>query len=162
MLVKNHLFYYNVGEVTANSVRRLVAKVGSENMPDLIKVRICDRMGSGVPKPEPYRLRHFQYMVERVQKDPISRKMLKISGDHIIKTLGLDQGIKVGQIIAVLLDEVLDDPKLNNKKYLLGRAKEIALLSEKELNVLTKKSKEKEKQLDKAVDQEIKEKYWVK
>jgi len=71
MLVKHHLFfYYNVGEVTAKSVRRLVAKVGPENMDDLIKVRICDRMGSGVPKPEPYRLRHFQYMVEKVQKDP--------------------------------------------------------------------------------------------
>ena len=162
MLVKNHLFYYNVGEVTANSVRRLVAKVGPENMPDLIKVRICDRMGSGVPKPEPYRLRHFQYMVERVQKDPISRKMLKVDGDDIIKLLGLEQGIKVGQIIAVLLDEVLDDPKLNKKKYLLKRALDVARLPERELHLLTKKSKEKEREFDKAVDEEIKERYWVK
>ncbi|MFY9457830.1 MAG: HD domain-containing protein, partial [Candidatus Spechtbacterales bacterium] len=162
MLVKHHLFYYNVGEVTAKSVRRLVAKVGPENMDDLIKVRICDRMGSGVPKPEPYRLRHFQYMVEKVQKDPISPKMLKVNGDDIMELLGIEPGPKVGQILAILLDDVLDEPKRNTKKYLKDRVDALGKLTDRELQELTKKAREKEQEFERAVDEEVKEKYWVK
>lgn len=162
LLVKYHLFYYNVGEVTARSVRRLVAKVGRENMDDLIKVRICDRMGSGVPKAEPYRLRHFKYMVERVQKDPVSRKMLKIDGDEVMKLLGLKPSAKIGDLLALLLNEVLDDPKLNTKKYLKKRVGELGKLSDEELAQLAKKSRQKEQKYEKAVDESIKEKYWVK
>ena len=162
MLVKYHLFYYNVGEVTEKSVRRLVAKVGPENMGDLIKIRICDRMGSGVPKPEPYSLRHFQYMVEKVQKDPISPKMLKVNGSDIMSILKVEPGPRVGQVLAILLDEVLDDPKRNTKKYLGEKVKELGGLSDKEIQRLTKAAKEKEKEFEEAVDEETKEKYWVK
>ena len=162
MLVKYHLFYYNVGEVTERSVRRLVARVGPENMGDLIKIRICDRMGSGVPKPEPYSLRHFQYMVEKVQKDPISPKMLKVNGSDIMSILKVEPGPKVGQVLAILLDEVLDDPKLNTKKYLGEKVKELGGLPDKEIQKLTKAAKEKEKEFEEAVDEETKEKYWVK
>jgi poly(A) polymerase/tRNA nucleotidyltransferase (CCA-adding enzyme) len=68
-LVRHHMFYYNAGEVTAASVRRLIKKVGKENLKDLIDLRIADRLGSGTPKAEPYKLRHLQYMFERVQND---------------------------------------------------------------------------------------------
>lgn len=162
MLVKHHLFYYNVGEVTEKSVRRLVAKVGPENMDDLIKVRICDRMGSGVPKPEPYRLRHFKYMVEKVQKDPISPKMLKVNGSDIMKTLNLEPGPKVGQILAILLDDVLDDPKKNKEKYLEERVGKLGALSQEELSKVADKAREKEREFEQAIDEETKAKYWVK
>jgi len=57
-LVRYHLFYYNPGEVFDSSVRRLVRKVGPENMEELLQVRMADRIGSGCPKAEPYKLRH--------------------------------------------------------------------------------------------------------
>ena len=47
LLVDNHMFYYNVDEVGASSVRRLVQKVGLENIDDLIDLRVGDRLGSG-------------------------------------------------------------------------------------------------------------------
>ncbi|RLC37189.1 hypothetical protein DRH27_04110, partial [Candidatus Falkowbacteria bacterium] len=50
VLVRNHMFYYNADEVTAASVRRLINKVGKENLKDLIAIRIADRLGSGTPK----------------------------------------------------------------------------------------------------------------
>ena len=53
-LVRFHLFYYNVDEVGEASVRRLVKNVGPENMEELLQVRQADRIGSGVPKAEPY------------------------------------------------------------------------------------------------------------
>ena len=80
-LVKHHMFYYNVGEVTAASVRRLIVKVGKENLKDLIDLRVADRLGSGTPKAMPYKLRHLQYMLEKVQNDQISVKLLNINGD---------------------------------------------------------------------------------
>jgi len=47
-LVRYHLFYYNVDEVTESSVRRLIARVGREDMEDLIRVRVCDRKKSRI------------------------------------------------------------------------------------------------------------------
>ncbi|MDP3995660.1 MAG: CCA tRNA nucleotidyltransferase, partial [bacterium] len=79
-LVRYHLFYYNVGEVGEASVRRLVLKVGPENVEELLQLRMADRIGSGVPKAEPYKLRHLKYIIEKVSQDPVSVKMLKVNG----------------------------------------------------------------------------------
>jgi len=138
-LVKNHMFYYNVGEVTAASVRRLIVKVGKENLKDLIDLRIADRLGSGTPKAMPYKLRHLQYMMEKVQNDPISVKMLKINGNDLISVLHITPGPKIGAILDVLLSEVIEDPDLNTLAWLKKRSKE---LNEFELEELRLKAKE--------------------
>ena len=124
-LVKNHMFYYNVGEVTAASVRRLISKVGRENLQDLIHLRIADRLGSGTPKAMPYKLRHLQYMMEKVQHDPVSVKMLALNGNDLMSELQLKPGPKFGAILDVLLGEVLEDPVRNDRSYLLARAEKI-------------------------------------
>ena len=142
LLVRYHLFYYNVDEVTPSSVRRLIKNVGLENMDDLINVRIADRMGFGVPKPEPYKLRHFRYMVDKVSKDPISVKMLKINGNDVMNILGIQPGPKVGIILSALFSEVLDDPKLNEREYLEKRALELDKLSITEIAEMIKKGEE--------------------
>ena len=143
LLVRYHLFYYNVDEVTPSSVRRLIKNVGLENMDDLINVRIADRIGSGVPKAEPYKLRHFRYMVDKVSKDPISVKMLKIDGNDVMKMLNIQPGPKVGIILNALFSEVLDDPKLNEREYLEKRALELDKLSITEIAEMIKKGEER-------------------
>ena len=147
-LIRYHLFYYNVDEVTASSVRRLVRNVGLENMDDLINVRFADRIGSGVPKAEPYKLRHFRYMVEKVSKDPISVKMLKIDGNEVMRILGITPGPKVGVILNALFSEVLDDPQKNSKDYLGARAVELDKFSISELSEMIKKGEEKVRLLE--------------
>jgi poly(A) polymerase/tRNA nucleotidyltransferase (CCA-adding enzyme) len=122
-LVKNHMFYYNVGEVTAASVRRLISKVGRDNLQDLIHLRVADRLGSGTPKAMPYKLRHLQYMMEKVQYDPVSVKMLAINGHDLMSLCSLSPGPKIGAILDVLLGEVLEDPVRNESQYLVERAK---------------------------------------
>jgi len=124
-LVRYHLFYYNVGEVTASSVRRLLANVGPENIEDLLKVREADRIGSGVPKAVPYKLRHLKYMIDKVMNDPISVKMLKLNGTELMETIGIAPGPMVGLILSSLLADCLDDPSRNTKEYLAQRAKEL-------------------------------------
>ncbi|OGI25124.1 MAG: hypothetical protein A3J76_02825 [Candidatus Moranbacteria bacterium RBG_13_45_13] len=159
LLVDGHMFYYNVDEVGASSVRRLVKKVGLKNVDDLIDLRIGDRLGSGVPKAVPYKLRHFKYMVDKVSHDPLSVKMLKVNGNDLMKELNLEPGPKVGAILDVLLSEVLDDPAKNKKEILLKRVKE---LSKENLPKLREMAKEKIEERKEEEDKEIKAKYWVK
>ncbi|MDI6733890.1 MAG: CCA tRNA nucleotidyltransferase [Patescibacteria group bacterium] len=160
-LVRCHLFYYNVGEVTEAGVRRFLNRVGPENVPDLIKVREADRIGSGVPKAVPYKIRHLLFMIEKVKSDPIHPKMLVLRGDDIMKILNIPAGPKIGQILSILLEEVLDDPKKNNREYLEFRAKELNLFSEKDLIAQSKKAKEKKEEFEGGIENEMKKKYYV-
>lgn len=132
-LVRYHMFYYNVGEVTESSVRRLIANVGLENIDDLLRLREGDRIGSGTPKAVPYKLRHLKYMIDKVSHDPISVKMLKVGGQEIMETLGIAPGPKIGLILNTLLAEVLDDPSRNTKEALIERVHELNKKSPDEL-----------------------------
>lgn len=158
-LVKNHMFYYNVDEVTAAAVRRLIVKVGKENLKDLIDLRIGDRLGSGVAKAKPYKLRHLEYMIEKVSNDPISVKMLKINGSDLMEGLGMPPGPKIGAILDTLLSEVIEDPSLNTKEYLTQRSQELAKLDLADLRERAKEKIEEKKMED---DQELKKEFWVK
>ena len=160
-LVRHHLFYYNVGEVTEAGVRRFIKRVGLENVDDLIKVREADRIGSGVKKARPYKLRHLLYMIEKVKKDPVESKMLKIKGDDIMRILNISSGPKIGQILFILLDEVLDSSEKNNKEYLEKRVKELGNLSEVNLAELAKKAKEKKENFEKKMDEDMKKNYYI-
>ena len=160
-LVRYHLFYYNVAEVTESSIRRLIKNVGMENMEDLIKLRMCDRIGSGCPKAEPYKLRHLKYLIEKVSKDPISVKMLQINGEDIINLLKIKPSKTIGLILEILLAEVLENPEKNNKTYLQERTLSLGLLKDNQLEAVAKKSK---KEIDTIISKEddmTKEKYWL-
>ncbi|MFA5155176.1 MAG: CCA tRNA nucleotidyltransferase [Patescibacteria group bacterium] len=157
-LVKNHMFYYNVGEVSAASVRRLIVKVGRENLQDLIHLRVGDRLGSGPLKAMPYKLRHLQYMLEKVQNDPVSVKMLKINGDDLMRLLKIAPSPKIGAILDVLLSEVIDNPELNTADQLSGRARELADL---DLADLRSRAKEVIAEKRDADDRQIKQQFKV-
>lgn len=161
-LVRCHLFYYDTEEVTDSSVRRLIQRVGPENIYDLVKVREADRIGSGVPKAVPYRLRHFLYRVEKVMKEPaVSLRHLQIGGNEVMEILRIPPGPKVGMILNAIFEEVLDDPKKNEKEYLLKRVKELGKLSEKELKKLAEAAKEKYRHLLEEEEEEMKKRYYV-
>jgi len=160
-LVRYHLFYYNVDEVSDSSVRRLVKNIGPENMEDLLWVRQADRIGSGVPKAEPYKLRHLKYVIDKVSQDPISAKMLKVNGKDIMNILEIKPGPKVGQILDVILGYVLEDPKKNDKKFLESKIKELGKLEDKKLQSLAEKSEAERMKMEIKKDEMTKQKYWV-
>ena len=162
LLVRYHLFYYDVGEVTERSVRRLVKKVGPENMDELLEVRISERKGSGVPKAEPYRLRHLRYMIDKVSRDPLTVGMLAVRGEDVMKILGIEPGPRVGYILNALLEEVLDEPSRNTRENLESRIKELRKLPDAELKKLAEAGKEKLGGKEEEIDKQIKGKYYVK
>ncbi|MEK7094365.1 MAG: HD domain-containing protein, partial [Patescibacteria group bacterium] len=161
-LIRYHMFYYNVGEVTAAGVRRFLARVGPENVDDLMKVREADRIGSGVPKAVPYKLRHFLFMIEKVKHDPISPKMLKVTGSDIMHLLSISPGPRVGYILSILLEDVLDNPQNNLVEYLEKRVRELGKLNEDELRVVAAQAKNKKDEFESGVEEEMKKKYFVK
>jgi len=160
-LVRYHLFYYHPDEVGESSVRRLVSQVGLEDMDELIQVRMCDRIGSGCPKAEPYKLRHLRYVIEKVSQDPISSRKLEVSGEEIMNILDIDPGPRVGQILDILLGHVLDDPKKNKKGILKKEIKKLGKLSSEEIKDMAKMAKEKRENLETKRDKMTKKKYWV-
>ncbi|PJA84309.1 MAG: hypothetical protein CO145_01395, partial [Candidatus Nealsonbacteria bacterium CG_4_9_14_3_um_filter_37_13] len=160
-LVRYHLFYYNVDEVSDSSVRRLVRQVGPESMEELLQVRMADRIGSGVPKAEPYKLRHLKYVIEKVNRDPISVKMLKVNGNDVMRILNVPPSPQVGQILDVLLGYVLETPEKNKKEFLEKETKKLGKLSDEELKNLAQKARKEREKLEMKRDEMTKKKYWV-
>lgn len=161
-LVRYHLFFSDTEKITLSAVRRLVRNVGTEDVWDLMSVRFSDRVGMGRPKEAPYRLRKYESMIEEAMRAPLSVGMLKIDGNEVMKTLKTKSGPKIGFILHALLEEVLDDPSRNTKKYLEKRVKELGKLNEKELQKMGEKGKEKKSRLEQTEISKIRKKWFVK
>jgi len=161
-LVRNHLFFSDVDKITLSAVRRIIANVGADRVWELMDVRSCDRIGMGVAKETSYRLKKYHSMIEEAMKDPVSVGMLKIDGNDIMKNLGEKPGPKIGFTLHALLEEVLDDPKLNTKEYLEKRAGELLKLPEEELKKLGEAGKEKKDEEQEREVKEIRKKFGVK
>ncbi len=160
-LVRWHMFFSDTEQITPSAVRRLIAKVGQENVWDLMNLRICDRIGTGRPKENPYRLRKYKAMVEEVMRDPVSVGMLKIDGNKIIDVTHVTPGPKIGHILHALLEEVLEDPKLNDEETLQKRAIELASVSDETLKKIADKGRETKEKLEGESIKEIRGRYHV-
>lgn len=161
-LVRYHLFFSDTDKITLSAVRRMIRNVGADLIWDLMKVRQCDRIGTGRPKESPYRLRKYEAMIEEAMRDPVSVQMLKINGGKIIEIGKIEPGPKIGWVLHALLEEVLDDPAKNNPTHLETRTKELLGLPESELKILGEAGKEKKADIEEAAVQEINKRHFVK
>ena len=141
LLVRSHMFKADE-EVTEAAVRRLIRAVGAENIWELVNLRTADRIGSGVPKAWPYRLRSYMALIEKNLREPTSLKQMVLKGDRLMELLGIAPGPRVGWTLYALFEEVLDDPAKNTLPYLEARARELAALSDEELQALAERGRE--------------------
>jgi putative nucleotidyltransferase with HDIG domain len=153
-LVRMHMFFSDTEQITLSAVRRVIAKIGKENIWDLMDLRVCDRKGMGRPKADPYRLRKYHAMIEEALRDPVSVGMLKMDGKKLMNISGEKPGPKIGYVLHALLEEVLENPKLNTEEYMERRSLELLKLPEKELEALGEEGKEKKEE---ANEEEVKE-----
>jgi tRNA nucleotidyltransferase (CCA-adding enzyme) len=160
-LIRWHMFFSDTETISLSAVRRMVNNVGQENIWDLMNVRICDRIGTGRPKEDPYRLRKYKSMIEEALRAPISVSMLKIDGKRIMDVIHETPGPKVGYILNALLEEVLENPDLNTTDYLEKRTLELNHLPEKDLKTLADKGKERKEEKEEENLEEIRKKYHV-
>ncbi len=122
-LVRWHQFTVDEHQ-TDSAVRRFITHVGSQNLDDMLALRVADRLGGGA-KETSWRLEEFKKRLNEVQKQPFSIKDLKINGNDVMKTLNLKPGPKVGQILEKLFKEVEEKIIENVKDVLLKRTKEL-------------------------------------
>lgn len=160
-LVRWHMFFSDPEKITLSAVRRIIRNVGPEHIEELINLRICDRIGTGRPKEQPFRLRKYQAMIDEALRDPISVGMLKIDGKRLMEITGQAAGPKIGWTLHALLEEVLDDPKINTAEYLEKRAGELMQLPEAELKALGIEGKEKQAEIEQAEIKDIHKKHFV-
>ena len=160
-LVRWHMFFSDPDAVTLSAVRRTIQNVGQEHIFDLLNLRICDRIGTGRPKEQPFRFRKYKAMVEEALRDPISVKMLKIDGERIMEVTGEKPGPKLGHTLHALLEEVLEDPTKNTSEYLEARALELIKLPEETLRALGEQGKEKKEQEEESAVEAIHKKHGV-
>jgi tRNA nucleotidyltransferase (CCA-adding enzyme) len=161
MLVRNHMFFSDTEKITLSAVRRIISKVGRENIWTLMDVRECDRVGMK-KKEAPYRLRKYFAMVEEALRDPISVAQLKIDGNYLKNELKISPGPRMGWILHALLEEVLDAPEKNTTEHLSELALSLNLLGDQELKALGERGKEKKEELEEEEIEKLHQKHGVK
>lgn len=146
-LIRNHMFFSDTEVITLSAVRRIINKVGKENIWSLMDMRESDRVGMS-KKEAPYRLRKYFAMIEESLRDPISVGQLKINGEYMISELGIKPGPRMGWILHALLEEVLDAPEKNTIEHLSELVKSLNMLGDDELRTLGERGKEKKEELE--------------
>ncbi len=124
-LVKNH---DDRPEINERNVRRMIIRVGSDNFEDLLYVKKADCMAQSMY----HREEKLSYIdsLERAYKsiiaagDCLKIKDLKINGKDLIER-GVPQGQRIGQILNIVFDEVVDNPGLNDRDILLKMVDEL-------------------------------------
>lgn len=162
LLVRWHMFFSDPDEITLTAVRRIIRNVGgSESVWDLIRLRICDRIGMGRPKERSYRLRQYEVMMEEAMRSPISVKDLKISGDDLIEQFHMKPGKRIGWILHACMRETLHTPDNNNHEWLVKHVTRLQEMSDEELQNLYLQGKEAIDDAEEAELKEIRKKYKV-
>ena len=160
LLVRVHMFFSDPDQITLAAVRRLIARVGQENIGDLLNLRVCDRIGTGRPKAHPFRLRKYMSMIDEALRDPVSVGMLKIDGKKLME-IGEPAGPRIGWILHALLEEVMDEPVKNTEEYLETRAGEMMTLDNESLKTLGEAGKDRRVAEDEAAIAELRKKHHV-
>ncbi|MBD3250700.1 MAG: HDIG domain-containing protein [Candidatus Pacebacteria bacterium] len=122
-LVRYHMFYYQPNHTDA-AVRRIMKRVGLENIDDILDLREGDRLGSGARKTS-WRLEELkQRMIDQLHQ-PFDVTDLAIDGHDLMDKLQIKPGPVIGDILKELTEKVLQEPELNTQQKLLELAKEI-------------------------------------
>ena len=124
-MVRNH---DDRPEINPRNIRRLIIRVGKDNFEDLLAVKRADCLAQSMY----HREEKLAYIDEMEQayhqiladEDCLAIKDLKISGKDLLE-MGVPQGQKIGEILKAIFAEVVDDPTLNDRDYLLNKAKDM-------------------------------------
>jgi putative nucleotidyltransferase with HDIG domain len=129
-MVEHHMFGYGP-DTSDKALRRFIKKAGAALIPDLIALRIADIAGKGLGEDWKEKLPNIHDRIAEVMdeiingKAAVSTNQLAINGRDVMRELGIEPGKKVGVILKVLLDQVMDNPELNERESLLKLLPEV-------------------------------------
>ncbi len=142
--IRWHMFFADPEQITLSAVRRTITRIGEDKIQDLLNLRVCDRIGTGRPKEQPFRFRKYKAMVDEALRDPISVKMLKINGNRIMELTAMKPGKRLGWVLHALLEEALEDASKNTEEYMEKRALELLNLDDSALEKMAEAGKAKQ------------------
>ena len=125
-LVRHHMFRY---EPTWGdpALRRFLAKVGVDAVPQLLALREADNVGSGLPRDADDLAGLRARIASEIADGPLlDRSALAIDGATLMRELHLAPGPEVGRILAALFERVVQNPRMNDPAHLLDIARRIA------------------------------------
>lgn len=101
------------------SIKRYINRIGIENLEDLFQLQLADIRGLR-PTDDFNVIFEIRKMVNKIldDKQPLKENDLAINGKDLIK-LGYEPGKELGELLKFLLDQVIENPKLNTKENLL-------------------------------------------
>lgn len=124
-LIRWHMFTVDE-HITDGAVRRFIRRIGTENVNDMMDLRVGDRLGGGTQTAESWRLKLFKKRVEKeLAPAPFSIRDLAINGNDIMQEFQIKPGKQIGQILQQLFEECEENMEQNTKEYLLKRTKEL-------------------------------------
>jgi putative nucleotidyltransferase with HDIG domain len=127
LLVREHNWHY-LPEWNDATVRRTIARIGPDALPDLWALRRADLRARGRMVEEG--LANQQQLEARFEAELRRAAALKIAdlaigGKEVMAVTGIGPGKRVGEILTALLERVLDDPDLNTPEVLVRLASEL-------------------------------------
>ena len=126
-LVRHHILCYDETWTDA-AVRRWLRRVGPELAPDLYALGRADVLGKGKDASED--LARIVALEEHARRlvaagAALGTKDLALDGRTLMQELGLAPGRTIGELLRALLEEVVDNPALNEREKLLALAREM-------------------------------------
>jgi tRNA nucleotidyltransferase (CCA-adding enzyme) len=120
-LVAHHMFWYSP-EWTDATVRRFIRRVGTDLLPDLFALRAGDVVGRGYGEDPEHELGELRRRIERVieSDQALSIADLAVTGEDVMRVLAIPPGRAVGDALRALLEQVIEDPSLNEREKLLA------------------------------------------
>ncbi len=124
-LISHHPVPYH-SNWSDGAVRRLIRRVGLENMEALISFRSADLLAHGRGDEGQPLLTELKERVKKITEGPFPRmtRDLAIDGHRVMATLGLRTGPEVGRVLDVLMEKVTDQPELNTEEGLVNLLKQ--------------------------------------
>ena len=131
LLVREHMFNYTPNW-SDSAVRRFILRVGVNNIKDLFLLRLADMKAiSGRMDFTSLEELDSRIRVELEKQNALSVKDLLINGNDLL-SMGL-KGPIIGETLNYLLDNVIEDPSLNERSKLIELAKKFILLNQAKL-----------------------------
>ena len=119
-IIAGHAFSLD-HQIDAIIARRFLASNGVELTFDLLDHKAADLAAKVIPKTEIAALAELRGLVDQQRTSPHRIADLAISGDDL-QEIGFAEGPAVGRMLALLLDDVVDEPALNERAILLERS----------------------------------------
>ena len=126
LLIANHL--NNSKNSNKKYCKKLIDKIGYENMPKLFKLMEADRIAHKPPFDftalDKLKIAYYEICNNN---EPISIKDLVVNGNDMI-ALGITKGKDIGETLKYLLGKVLEDPANNSREVLLNFAEQYKII----------------------------------